>query len=58
MRSKTVVATFGVVGVFMLGDAIISMIVPTDKRPWLQAGRIVRECVGLGLIAAALRNLK
>lgn len=38
----------------MIVDALISMDVPNDKRPWLQAGRVLRGVVGLGFVVAAL----
>jgi hypothetical protein len=44
----------GVGGAFMLVDAIISMGVPNDKRPWLQAGRVLRAAVGFGFGVVAL----
>lgn len=38
----------------MIIDAVVSMDVPNDKRPWLQAGRVLRAAVGLGLGVYAL----
>ena len=50
-------ATLGAGGVFMMVDGLISLDVPNDKRPALQAGRVLRTLVGLGLflVAAAAR---
>jgi hypothetical protein len=47
-------AALGIGGLFMLVDAIVSMDVPNDKRPWLQAGRVLRAAVGFGFGVAAL----
>ncbi len=47
-------ATLGVGGIFMVVDGLVSMEVPNDKRPWLQAGRVLRTLVGLGFTIGAL----
>jgi hypothetical protein len=47
-------AALGIGGLFMLVDALVSMEVPNDKRPWLQAGRVLRAAVGFGLGTYAL----
>jgi hypothetical protein len=47
-------AALGIGGLFMIVDALVSMEVPNDKRPWLQAGRVLRAAVGFGLGVYAL----
>lgn len=54
--NRGLVVASGAAGLFMVGDAVISMDVPNDKRPWLQAGRVLRGFAGLALMLYALSN--